>query len=379
MTFPRLPRLVCALLVIGALVPSSTSALTLGDLPSTDPGSCGISSSLWLMQVASTTATYVVPAGGGIITGWSTSFGPAGAPVELVVSSPFATSAPFTAVVRGVDYETLPNPLPASNVDTFTLARPIAVRAGDLIGLNVFGGSGTSCTFSGASGDQVYAGGGEPVVPGGTIAPAIGGPSLLVNLSANLVQSADLAITAAATPRAISRGDVGELSFHIAGGPIATATFTDAVPAGLVPVSADTAGGSCTISGQSVSCTLTSSPSTVDVVVRGASAGVYTDSAHIASPLSDPGPANNSASAMLVVGTATANCMVPDLRGLTLRRAKALLPLVDCSVGKVRKTASSHVPKGDVISTSPHAGTTSDPGTKVAITVSSGKHRKRHR
>jgi ABC-type Fe3+-siderophore transport system permease subunit len=69
MTFPRLPRLVCALLVIGVLVPSSASALTLGNLPSTDPGSCGISSSLWLMQVASTTATYVVPAGGGIITG----------------------------------------------------------------------------------------------------------------------------------------------------------------------------------------------------------------------------------------------------------------------------------------------------------------------
>jgi hypothetical protein len=329
------------------------------------------------MQAASSSADYVVPAGGGIITSWSTSFGPSGAPVELVVSSPFP-SGPPTAVVRGVDYETLANPLPANNINTFTLARPIAVQSGDLIGLNVFANSGTSCWSTGAGSDFIYGGLDEPVTAGGTITAESGGPRLL-NLSANLVQSADMALAAAVTPAAITRSDVAQLAFQITGGPIANATFTDSVPPGLAPVSASAGGGSCTISGQSVSCTLNSSPSTVNLVVRGTSPGLYRVSGTVQSPLADPVPSNNSATATLMVVSSTSSCVVPKLRGAPLAVAKAVLPLVNCSLGKVRKASSKRIPKGSVISTSPGAGTTAPPGTAVTVTVSGRpKARKKH-
>ncbi len=373
----RLSGLLTAMLLVGAYAPASAWGLTLGDLATTAPTTCSYSSSIWLMQYASTTAQYAVPSGGGVITSWSTSFGQAGEPAELVVSSAFDPTA-FTATVRGVDSEILPSPIPAGNVSTFALAHPIAVQAGDIIGLYVFGGAPTACGFTGAAGDTVVAGGEEPS-PGGTIHAVIGGPSLLVNVSANLVQSADMSLTAAATPSAITRNDVAELAFQISGGPIAAATFTDTLPSGLVPVSASSGDGSCTISNQTVSCTVDSSPTTVHVVVRGSSPGLYRVSGSVQSPLADPNPSNNSATATLMVVSSTSSCVVPKLRGAPLAVAKAVLPLVNCRLGKVRKASSKRIPTGSVISTSPGAGTTAPPGTAVTVTVSGKpKARKKH-
>jgi hypothetical protein len=370
----RLLGLVLAVLSVGAGVPAGASALTLGDLPIADPGPCALgSSSAWIEQVASGTATYVVPSGGGIITSWSTSFGPAAAPVELVVSSPFPSSAPFTAVVRGVDYETLTNPLPTSSVSTFSLARPITVQAGDLIGLNVFEGSNTRCAFMGTGSDSIFAGGDEPVTPGGTITAAAAAANALVNVSANLVQSTDLSIAASVTPTAITSRGLADMTFPVGGGPIATATFTDTLPAGLVPVSALTDSGSCAISGQAVTCTLTSTPSTVTIAVRGTTIGMYSNTGQITSPLADPNPANNSASATLAVVRPTSGvCQVPTLRGAPLPVAKAVLRLLNCKVGKIRRAHSGRIPRGDVISTKPGPGRTAPVGTKVAIKVSAG-------
>jgi hypothetical protein len=370
----RLLGLVLAVLSVGAGIPASASALTLGDLPTTDPGVCGLSSgSAWVIQGASGTATYVVPAGGGVITSWSTSFGPPGAPVELVVSSPFPSSPPPATVVRGVDYETLPSPLPASNISTFALARPIAVQGGDLIGLNVFGGSSTRCAFGGASSDFAFAGADEPVTQGATITAFTGGPNILVNVSASLVQSADLSIGARVTPAAITSRDQANMIFAVGGGPIATATFSDTLPAGLAPVFALVDNGSCAISGQAVTCTVTSTPSTVTVAVKGTVPGMYANTGHITSPLADPNPANNSASTTLaVVRPSSGVCQVPTLRGAPLSVARAALRLLNCKVGKIRRAHSSTVPRGDVISTRPRAGKTAPIGTKVAIKVSSG-------
>jgi Domain of unknown function DUF11/PASTA domain len=373
----RLYGLLIATLLVGAYAPASAWGLTLGDLATTTPTTCSYSSSIWLMQYASTTAQYAVPAGGGVITSWNTSFGQAGEPVELVVSSAFDTTV-FTATVRGVDSEILPSPIPAGNVSTFTLAHPLAVQAGDTIGLYVFGGAPTPCGFTGATGDTVAAGAEDPS-PGGTIQAVTGGPNMLVNVSANLVQSVDMSLTGSAYPSAITRGDIAQLSFPVSGGPIATATFTDTVPTGLTPVSASAGGGSCTISGQSVSCTVDSSPTTVHVVVRGSSPGLYRVSGRVQSPLADPNPSNNSATATLMVVSSTSSCVIPKLRGAPLAVAKAVLPLVNCTLGKVRKASSKRIPKRSVISTSPGAGTTAPPGTAVTVTVSGRpKARKKH-
>jgi hypothetical protein len=159
----------------------------------------------------------------------------------------------------------------------------------------------------------------------------------------------------------------------VSGGPAATATFTDMVPAGLVPVTASAGSGSCDISGQSVSCTLNGVPTTVNVVVQGTSRGMHTDSGQVTSPLADSNPTNNVATATLAVVAPTSGvCQVANLRGAPLSVAKAVLRLLNCKVGKVRRAHSNRIPRGDVISTRPRAGKTARIGTKVAIRVSSG-------
>jgi hypothetical protein len=363
--------LAIATLFTGGLVPPSASGLTLGDLATVDPGACALGTTGWLIEQASTTAQYVVPTGGGVITSWSTSFGPPSAPVELVVSSPFNSASPQTAVVRGIDYESLPNPISADSVSTFTLAHPIAVQSGDLIGLEYTSGSSTRCSFAGAGGDVIYVGY-DPANPGGPLNTAIAGGGNLINVSVNLEQTAELGVAATVVPSAIARGDLAALTFRVSGDPIATATFTDTVPAGLIPVSALTDNGACDISGQSVSCTLKGVHSTVVVAVQGLSPGMYTNSGRITSTLPDPNPANNSGSASLAVVSRTPNCRVPKLRGAPLPLAKAVLQLVNCQVGRVRKAASHRIRKGDVVSTRPGAGMSVPPGTKIAIRVSLG-------
>jgi beta-lactam-binding protein with PASTA domain len=63
--------------------------------------------------------------------------------------------------------------------------------------------------------------------------------------------------------------------------------------------------------------------------------------------------------------------VVPKLGGASLAVAKFVLPLVGCKVGKVKHAKSKRVAKGDVISTSPGAG--SYPvGKRITLTVSSG-------
>jgi hypothetical protein len=67
-------------------------------------------------------------------------------------------------------------------------------------------------------------------------------------------------------------------------------------------------------------------------------------------------------------------CLVPKLTGKTVAAAKQALKKARCSVGKVTKHTSSKVPKGRIISSGPKAGSKRKAGTKVALTVSRGKH-----
>jgi hypothetical protein len=130
------------------------------------------------------TTPYFVPAGGGMITSWSTNTtgDTAGATLTFVVTESVMSRPPsFHAKYRvvGADTETLPNPLPGSGVATFDLSTPIAVKGGDTIGIDV--PAGQTCVFvqgSTPAGDS-YLPLLDSIVPasGQRLSPDFSGPS----------------------------------------------------------------------------------------------------------------------------------------------------------------------------------------------------------
>ena len=84
-------------------------------------------------------------------------------------------------------------------------------------------------------------------------------------------------------------------------------------------------------------------------------------------------PAGTKVNLVESSGPPPKHCVVPTLAGETLAAAKTALKAANCAEGTVTKKASSTVPKGDVISSSPAAGTTHAVAAKVALTISSGK------
>jgi len=73
-----------------------------------------------------------------------------------------------------------------------------------------------------------------------------------------------------------------------------------------------------------------------------------------------------------VTATFKLSCVVPKLKGKTLRAAKRAVRKAHCSVGKVKKTFSARMKKGRVISPKPRAGKRLGPGAKVKLRVSKG-------
>lgn len=359
------------------VIACSASALTLGSLASSDPGPCTLgASTAWILQTGTASIPYSVPAGGGMITEWSTSFGPAGAPVELVVTGP--QSAGNYPVV-GFDAETLPNPIPAGNVSSFTLANPIAVQAGDLIGLFYTGSSNTRCLYMGGASDTVAAGTSAPTNGGALTPVTASAPNILTNVTVNLIQSDDVGISGG-PPLATTVGSLAEFVFSLTGTPSSPSTVTDVLPPGLTPVDATTNGGSCSIGGQGVTCHSQATPGTVHVFALTTTAGTFSNLASVTGVISDPNPANNLASQLLTVSAPPApppaTCKTIALAGAPLAIAKLVIPALNCTVGKVTSKASKTVHKGLVISTSPGAGATLAAGTAVNVFVSSGPPKK---
>jgi beta-lactam-binding protein with PASTA domain len=66
-------------------------------------------------------------------------------------------------------------------------------------------------------------------------------------------------------------------------------------------------------------------------------------------------------------------CVVPKLKGKTLKAAKRSLKAHHCSLGKVKHAFSKKAKKGRVISQKPKAGKHLHNGAKVGVTVSKGK------
>ena len=70
---------------------------------------------------------------------------------------------------------------------------------------------------------------------------------------------------------------------------------------------------------------------------------------------------------------APAQCVVPKLKGKTVKAAKAALKRAHCSLGKVTRKANRSVKKGRVATQKPKPGTRKAAGAKVAIVVSKGR------
>ena len=334
---------------------------------------------------------YTVPAPGGALTEWQTNTAgdAAGEPLELVVLGATGNGG-YTVVA--IDAEVVPSPLPASGIATFTPPTPLTVGTGDVLGLYQFGSGNQNCGWSG--GGSIPAGDGlgafkpaSPPSPGASVSPVATVPNAVVDVSAIVIPlSQDAGVTTSAGSATAAAGRLALLSSTIINqgpgtGPI---TFVDHVPAGLA-IDAAAGSGGCSISSQTVTCTITglavgqSTP--VDVVVTPSAAGTYSNSVSVAvaAGTPDPNASNNAASASLVVGPAapTVKCLVPKLKGASSGLAKTVLNDLDCKVN-VSRSHSSAIRKGFVITTKPGAGTY-DSQTTVTLVVSSGPKRKHHK
>jgi uncharacterized repeat protein (TIGR01451 family) len=294
---------------------ASAQALILGDtaLPkgSTLGPVCGAGGTYAEIVQTATDASYryTVPAGGGTITSWSvnTSGATAGSPYELLIARP--SGANYQIV--GTATERLPAP-PLPAVATFTHAKPIAVHAGDVLGVVVspHGMNTVHCRFlsSPLTSSDIVGNGFEGT---GASSPSVGGsfaalnatPNELVNVSATLVQSSDVGITMKVEPASTPAGSDAAfvLSITNSGSSQTPVTVTDTIPSGLTIQSVSAGTAPCSIIGQTVSCRLSGTPANVAIVVSAPKPGVYKNRATATGTLTDSNSANNSCTGTLTV------------------------------------------------------------------------------
>lgn len=157
-------------------------------------------------------------------------------------------------------------------------------------------------------------------------------------------------------------------------------TFTDTVPTGLTINSAVADYGTCSTTGQKVTCTISglaagqSAP--VQVVATPTAPGTYTNSVSVAVPSgdTDSDTTNDSASATFLAVSVPAiqlpTCLVPNLTGTPVSVAKEVLTDLSCTFS-VKKKHTGLVLKGDVIRTNLDPGGY-PAGTFVRLLVSRG-------
>jgi uncharacterized repeat protein (TIGR01451 family) len=334
---------------------------------------------------------YVVPGSDGplLLSQWQLNATGAtpGAQVTLVVVR--VDFAAENVSVVATDTEALnPVGLPGNGVETFTPANPIEVQPGDVIALYLGNATGIPCYWTGAPADDGISGFvvTTPPAAGQTLSPTnqtgANASGAALNLGATLTPlSYDAALSMSAGPSSAVVGQTAVLTGKVTNnGPYAgPITLTDTVPAGLTVDYAAAASGSCTVAGTTVTCLFPSvavgQSENAALVVTPTAAKTFTDTGSVADDegATDPNSANNNAMTTLKVSAvAVPKCVVPKLGGASESLAKALLPLLGCKVGKVKKATSKSVPKGDVISTNPKAGSYAA-GKSIGITISSGK------
>jgi uncharacterized repeat protein (TIGR01451 family) len=267
------------------------------------PSSCTTGSTTELVPYRTAAGTgYAVPAGGGSLTSWSfnATGARAGTPYELLVARPAGSGYQIVAT----DPETVPSG--AGRVVSFTLAHPIAVQGGDLVGSVVSPSSHVGCLFKGGSipSSDVLGFSLSPDRPGSTFTPTKTIPDELVNVSATVAQSDDLALTDTAEPASVTLGDDVTFVLGVSStGPSSSPTVVvkDTLPAGLAFVSASAGTGTCQASAQTVKCTLPGAPASVSVVARPSRTGSFQNTATVTGPLVDPRPGDNTATAAVRV------------------------------------------------------------------------------
>ena len=167
-------------------------------------------------------------------------------------------------------------------------------------------------------------------------------------------------------------------------------TFTDNVPssstASLTITSAVADDGTCSTTGQKVTCTISGlapgQTALVDVVVTPTAPGSYTNTVSVAVPSgdTDSNTANNSASETFLAVSAPSIplpvCLVPNLTGAPVSVAEEALTDLACTF-TVKKKHTGLVPKGAVIRTNLDPGGY-PAGTNVRLLVSRGPKKHHH-
>lgn len=393
----RSPAWSGAIALISLAVPGAAAAsVTLGTVTVPAGGSLTPCDSdvVYAQPTFDASTPYDVPAGGGAITAWRMFAMPAsaGVPERLLVLRPNGSET--SATVIGTDLETFPTPIPANNIVSFNVNPPLPVQPGDELG--IYNPSASDyCTFRGGSPPLSYVAQSDAITTpaaGSAIAftghtPFDSGSGYTLNVSATVDNDLDAGVTAGASS-GDHAGEAGLLTAAVTNAGPATApiTFTDSVASGLTIDSAVAGGGSCSITGQTVVCTITGAPGQslpVVITVTAAKPGSYVHTASVATgSLTDPGTTNNAASATLNVApgaSSSTTCHIPPLARTPLTIAKGVIKALGCRVGKTTRTHSKKITTGLVVSTTPKAGSAVGAGTKVTLRVSSGPpHRKQN-
>jgi hypothetical protein len=342
--------LVASLIVLAALLACSSAAaqqVTIGQTaPDTSLGAvCQWSVPYDQFQVAvSEGAGYVVPAPGGAITSWSTNARAGlGQALGLKIFRP--DGGPEYSVV-GHDG---PRALTASTFNTFPVAIP--VQAGDIIGIDIPPETTpTACEFpTGLTGDMIsYKEGDNADGSSFEVETTYQGSRL--NLSATLLPPPTLSGIAPSSGSA-----KGGTSVVIAG-----SNFTDvqgvsfgSVPAGFA---VDSESQITAVAPQSAA------PGAVDITVRTVAGTSATGAADRFSYEAAPSvPISTTATE-----GAVKHCVVPKLKGHTLKADRTRLKKADCRLGKIRgqKTRTAKV-----IKQSPKPGKVLAPGARVSVTI----------
>ncbi|HET7590823.1 MAG TPA: PASTA domain-containing protein [Solirubrobacterales bacterium] len=200
---------------------------------------------------------------------------------------------------------------------------------------------------------------------------------------------ADLSAAISAGVAASATG--GEITYSIqvknngperAGGVV----LSDALPGGTKLVSAGASQGSCAGT-STVSCGLgaLAGGASANVTIKvTAGFGTLTNAASVTSQAVDGNGANDSAAVTVTIPATNPapapTCVVPKVRGFSLKRAKKALRRAGCKPGKVTHRYSHKVKKRRVIRGSKRPRTVLPEGTKVNLTVSRGaKHKNHHK
>jgi hypothetical protein len=296
---------------------------------------------------------FIVPAGGGEITQWQTSTTGdiAGSSVTMLVLAP--SGGNYSVV--GTDTENIPSPLPASGEAEFTLSTPIQAAAGDT--LAIYSAGANICFFDGGAvpGDDRLFGAAGSTTVGTILTPEVEVDGYEPNIGATLVESEDAGVQSSTPSSTASVGSSAVLtSTVINNGPeLSPITFVDQVPSGLTIQSAVAGSGTCVVSSQTATCTISGlavgQSANIDVIVTPSKVGSYANSVSVSvAGVTDPNSANNTSSSTLVVAALPQQCIVPALRKLSLASARALLKQLGCTVRDLKQHSS--VAKGLVVS-----------------------------